>query len=1253
MNIARTSHARYTYQYKITGYVALRCLKKTPTVLVEPEGGEDASVIFSADVVELQVKGEQADLDLAKLAIWLLHFPDRSATGTLLERVGPGNFALFVVAARAADDVRDFVVPLDSDIPALARSKYSRGTLQTMRQALVAAAASFGGDNLAGQRKAHITGVLDGMPDAELRERLSRVHVMEQLTDGRMGDLLPQHLVRMHRVPDACSSLAMADLVEAVTEARDKRDDLTPRVVEIVARYAPPLVYVSPSRVSRVQLEERVRASLDTNHVALLTGVAMSGKTDLARHACRERQDVGFECLETHSLPEAIRWLREPVVGARIALAHDPFGPTSLSSEADIAERALADFTCQMGPSRKLIVTARKNILQLLVTSKTLNTPSGTRLDWIDTTLKQGEEGGDIWRAHYTNASNEVLDSVARLLQMQRGDEVSQPGHINRLARLGFTLELDPSGLYRAGNESASHTAKLVLRSAEQSWVMVALYLGSGTDGCSASSLATCLTGQMEEGSLRPDRPGGFSVSLGGSIDEPVAPDPPSQIGLLERDRRAVLELETVGFVERRGEGRIRLAHPEYEVAAGLVLERFRVTESERVRDVTKAAIANLDPTVALRAIRALGMMNELVGQTLVDWLPELLLGCRSVFPEVADEAVSVLLKNFNEFSSAQRGEIIASVQKHRAASEWIFWSNGTAFYDTRSHRSYDMNFSTLDEGLVARLESEDAALRPHELFTVLKSGNRVKLSPSGRKRLWELGMASRLAVIRAKAARALARSPLENGELLLRAAADEHPVVLAGAVEGLLRGWETLELELQGKILEELRKGVLAPHAAAILDDVLLTYELAEVPAKEGRASWELWLEVAAMGLVELPNGRINTGRLYSFGKAAIQDASAEAVEKFLRAWLGWLLRTSQNSFPDEFALSVLELVPRDSDLLLTELACRMFSEGTTLLRAAAVRDLVDRWSDLTAELQQALEGELKNDGDGRWLRAIALTRQAVPEELHGVLLPKACSTSDAASFVACCPQQLLADALSVYCGHPQPLWWLGTHHSIRTTWEPVLSEVLSISTHPLWRLAVRETLLFRDAEADERLITMVEVLEYEPFNVLKSELLRISASNVGNSGGVLWAAVGARAVQLKLVDVVAGEIVDLVEAIDNCDNFDDVLSSQPLAEAIEQHLTADGMVLALAKRASEEVPATEHDGTTFLRLAQRAYRDGHPRLRRIHNHLCRALASIEGADAIIQEIRRDWTERRSKVVEEQRMLIDDHYELEDWVQP
>jgi hypothetical protein len=164
--------------------------------------------------------------------------------------------------------------------------------------------------------------------------------------------------------------------------------------------------------------------------------------------------------------------------------------------------------------------------------------------------------------------------------------------------------------------------------------------------------------------------------------------------------------------------------------------------------------------------------------------------------------------------------------------------------------------------------------------------------------------------------------------------------------------------------------------------------------------------------------------------------------------------------------------------------------------------------------------------------------------------------------------------------------------------------------------------------------------------------ELLRITASNVGNQAQELWKIVAARAEQLDALGDLAERVVELTDLIDECDNLKDVVASEPLAKAVFGRLETDMLMLQVAASCGDAL-AAGHPTLEAQAFVERAYALAHPRLRMTHERVCHAIRGAGASSEFVTELDQRWHAGRSARASAQREVNDDEYKLPDWVDP
>lgn len=96
----------------------------------------------------------------------------------------------------------------------------------------------------------------------------------------------------------------------------------------------------------------------------------------------------------------------------------------------------------------------------------------------------------------------------------------------------------------------------------------------------------------------------------------------------------------------------------------------------------------------------------------------------------------------------------------------------------------------------------------------------------------------------------------------------------------------------------------------------------------------------------------------------------------------------------------------------------------------------------------------------DKYWLQAAALIQNNIPDELCQLLLPQDIILDIPESLFTLDKKNndLFLAVIRMYLGHPQPLWYLGTHHRGKKYWKPVIEQIIKDSAHPLFNKAWEE---------------------------------------------------------------------------------------------------------------------------------------------------------------------------------------------------
>ena len=131
-------------------------------------------------VLEVQVKGTMEDFTLGALAEYLPHYPDRKATGSLLERLAEDTdrAVLFVTSGRLTDSLSRVRAQPNLEIPPTAHT-VGHAELGGFVAELTLLAGGKIASALSAKRRADIA-KLAALSSAKLRDALSRVFVVTE-----------------------------------------------------------------------------------------------------------------------------------------------------------------------------------------------------------------------------------------------------------------------------------------------------------------------------------------------------------------------------------------------------------------------------------------------------------------------------------------------------------------------------------------------------------------------------------------------------------------------------------------------------------------------------------------------------------------------------------------------------------------------------------------------------------------------------------------------------------------------------------------------------------------------------------------------------------------------------------------------------------------------------------------------------------------------------------------------------------------
>jgi hypothetical protein len=150
-----------------------------------------------------------------------------------------------------------------------------------------------------------------------------------------------------------------------------------------------------------------------------------------------------------------------------------------------------------------------------------------------------------------------------------------------------------------------------------------------------------------------------------------------------------------------------------------------------------------------------------------------------------------------------------------------------------------------------------------------------------------------------------------------------------------------------------------------------------------------------------------------------------------------------------DEYEMAVADnlifLTQKDHKVRVKLFDRLIFYQETDFL-LSSVKWIVRAWEDLDDTEKNKIIKLLKSDRiDLRWIKAVLLTSETPPQQIQKELFGDDVFFSrDYEEILSEFPEELLEDCLHVYCGFPQPLWWLAVHHKNEPFWGGLIMYIL-----------------------------------------------------------------------------------------------------------------------------------------------------------------------------------------------------------------
>ncbi len=1104
------------------------------TLVPEPVGGEDARILWDgqpATTLEVQVKGASGIVDLSNLVEYLAHYPERTRSGSLLERLihDPDTYAAFVLSARCADSLRPLLAH-SNRLGAPSLRTVSAALAGELRDEVARRASVLAGRQLSALARDRVSDqqALAARPVADFQAALRKVTLVEQETSDTIEVRLHATLQR-ERFESAAIRGILAHLTDCIGEAKKTQADAARLISDVLSTFSPRAL--RPRRYRDRGTEYELVSELEAQGCLLVAGPPRAGKSWAALAVAERLQEQGIDVRRGTYIDEADRFLSDDVTARRAYVLDDPFGSREPIPDASAQLAKLSALCARLQRGRYLITAQTENVLLQIRGTGDLAACRLGAFKWRRLNSLSNEVANAIWTAE-AQAQGLPPAAVARVSALIDGsDDLRDPGALTYLAQTWSELAepyTDEEILVQARRDAIDFARSIAGQHAGAADVLVAAAIATEP----ARSVAEIDLAFVADGTLeRPSFQGDFEAISFGERDR-VSPPAYQNSPALPLDMShalTVLQRRRVIAVERNA---FNFTHPYLRAGAQALATPDIPSDLDRLTPKLARALASPSPQTSLAAAENLRWLRAAFsgnGEALYRLAHE---GLRSRFPATRDSCFEFLVRFADQLPEDLSDELAGLAESMIVSLDRIAVDGGVGFIS--NNYDWSQPRPTLDEVrpfLDALDRGEPVALDialSKRLLQALK-GEPAELTISAVRRL----LRADEAIVRAAAAKLWVSVPRsEDDDVLDLIQRDATPPMGAALIEGIARAWPAIGGARRARLADIAIAQCGSPSTASVVYSRAVLFNRVE---RFGQfPPWDLFAAVAPRALERLPlNVSLRDGRLNAAVDDALNEVLPELLLPLLEVWTRRVVEKAGQHSLDESELllipPLLRLAPGPPRTAIVEQLLRTEHTGTRIVSVAA---LTRAWDALSADEIECVAGCLRaTSPDRHWVAAVALTRRVTPPAILTTLaVTQECFDGDVAAIEQALGPQLFDACIHVLCGWPQPLWWYGTHHSGSELWNRVIIELARQPEHRLHRVALSELIHYGELQA------AVHVVQTLPTDCLPSTLefmLDMQTALRLDWKPPLWKALFARLSEITTTEAALGAIDRRLDAI------------------------------------------------------------------------------------------------------------------------
>ena len=1082
MSVEISGPKGYDYQYLISLLIALEYLNKDDVELyIEKKNGEDAQILLSENgvqyTIDIQVKSKSEDISLENLADWISHFENLSAEVSLLNKVNNDErrFALFVTNSRCNDDVSLFI---DEGI---IHSELNNGLNNDLLKKIKAGVYSCYSDSnsLSVSRKKSLKEFLDNTSLKRFRNIMKKIKLRERYTEEYAREKCNKLLNKKYYIPQNTTDTVVTELIEEIRNGRGLGSSITSKLINVINRYSGKNILNKDSKYIARDEKELCENTLKTKNVLLLTGVSFCGKSFLAKDIAQEYMNVGYRVEligEIYGEGGAISFISHRSIEDRLLIIEDPFGQVETKRDAIAILNEIRNLIRESKENRKIIITSRKDILQDIMSKKSIDECSIDSHNWIDLTLETSDKALALWENYLGDSveSKGLYERITNWLVRTEKTSSLQLGHIaniyNSKKDLNELLSLEPIDIINIARIDSDDLAKVIEgRGTVSTKVFIALGLSCNTyKTVNLNDLAFILSDSSDAPGIREGEKVSFGFSIEHSLDEcPIEAFPTYDLAVkINDEQKSVLKyLNQHGYIEIDNLKRIKFVHPIYHYATQLLFQKqfIDIFEQEEVLKIAKQSLSSLSISSNLST---LSMLENVYIENPNEELKGLLLrSLKSIFPSVQDRVIMFFDRRINDLNESEQ-ENFVNILKYGESikNEGILWYEGIPWFNPSDKREFsyrDWLQEKISKGeidsLLGKIDSK-TTLSSEEMWNLINLRNKKLIT----LKVLEQALSYDESFIREKAIRLIfEKYAFDFANLDEYLNVYEHPDVIYSLFRGALDSWSKYSNVAKQQITEYFINSLDIMSVCIRSKKFLENFEdehssdgidWSKIEEEDKKILWSVWHKVFTEFFNKFPSRYIQMNephmvRVTDYSLKYIN--SEEKVVELATAWFNWLNRYLQYNLPHDYGMSVSQYLMNgtlNNSSYREGIVKLMLSTEKTSFVTSNVKEFIDSWNYLS-DNEKVLVNDLlsSNRKDVKWIKAVALNRRIIPSEIQIEILGEAIENKDIAKIVdILIKKEILEQCLNVHCGYPQPLWWNGYHHNNYKLWDAVIVEIL-----------------------------------------------------------------------------------------------------------------------------------------------------------------------------------------------------------------